>query len=78
MKNIPIFHPSSEAQALEKSYSLSDIVKQREKTISILNLNVGEKVLDLGCGVGFLAYEMAKLVGETGSVTCLDQNKDMI
>ena len=74
----PISHPSSEALALEKSYRLNDIVKQREKTLSRLNLKAGEKVLDLGCGVGFLAHEMAKIVGESGLVICLDQNKEMI
>ena len=71
MNRNPISHPSSEALALEKSYRLNDIVKQREKTLSRLNLKAGEKVLDLGCGVGFLAQDMAKIVGESGLVICL-------
>ena len=70
--------PTSDAQSLENSYRLNDIVKQREKTLSRLNLIPGEKVLDLGCGVGFLAYEMAKRVGKSGQVICLDQDKEMI
>ena len=78
MESKIIVHPSSDAESLEKSYSLTDIVKQRDKTISILNLKPGEKVLDIGCGVGFLAYKMAKIVGELGSVICLDQNKEMV
>ena len=78
METKTITHPSSDAESLEKSYSLIDIVKQREKTISILNLKPGEKVLDLGCGVGFLAYKMSEIVGESGSVICLDQNKEMV
>ena len=51
MNRNPISHPSSEALALEKSYRLNDIVKQREKTLSRLNLKAGEKVLDLGSHV---------------------------
>ena len=78
MENKKIIHPSSDAKSLEKSYSTNDIVKQREKTISMLNLKPGEKVIDIGCGVGFLAYKMSEIVGESGSVICLDQNKEMV
>ena len=78
MENKKIIHPSSDAKSLEKSYSTNDIVKQREKTISMLNLKPREKVIDIGCGVGFLAYKMSEIVGESGSVICLDQNKEMV
>ena len=59
---------ASEAKDLERSYKLSDIVKQRQKTLRTLDLQPGEKVYDIGCGVGFLAHEMALLVGESGYV----------
>ena len=41
----------SEAQDLEESYRLADIVKQRQKTLDALRLKAGELVLDIGCGV---------------------------
>ena len=37
----------SEAQDLEESYRLADIVKQRQKTLVALRLKAGELVLDL-------------------------------
>ena len=78
MNNKSTNFQDSEAKELEKSYRLDDIVKQRQKTLATLDLKSGERVLDIGCGVGFLAYEMAIQVGESGLVICLDQNQEMI
>ena len=69
---------ASEATELEKSYKLEDIVKQRQQTLERLALQPGEKVFDIGCGVGFLAHELALKVGETGKVVGIDQNPEMI
>jgi len=68
----------SEAQDLEESYRLADIVKQRQKTLAALKLKTGELVLDIGCGVGFLTHEMALQVGKSGKVIGLDKNPEMI
>ena len=78
MNNKSTNFQDSEAKELEKSYRLDDIVKQRQKTLATLDLKSGERVLDIGCGVGFLAYEMAIQVRELGLVICLDQNQEMI
>ena len=51
-----------EAKELERSYKLADIVKQRQHTLTTLALQPGEKVFDIGCGVGFLTNDMALLV----------------
>ena len=69
---------TSEAKELERSYKLADIVKQRQHTLTTLALQPGEKVFDIGCGVGFLAHEMALLVGKSGQVIGFDQNPEMI
>ena len=71
-------HRFSEAQDLEESYRLADIVKQRQKTLNVLKLKAGEMVLDIGCGVGFLTHEMALQVGKSGKVIGLDKNPIMI
>ncbi|MBC8258915.1 MAG: methyltransferase domain-containing protein [SAR324 cluster bacterium] len=69
---------AAEAQELERSYKLADIVKQRQHTLTTLALQPGEKVFDIGCGVGFLTLEMAQQVGKSGQVIGFDQNPEMI
>ena len=38
----------------------------------------GMSVLDIGCGMGFFSLPLAKLVGETGKVVCVDLQDKMI
>ncbi len=38
----------------------------------------GMSVLDVGCGMGFFSLPLAKLVGETGKVVCVDLQEKMI
>jgi hypothetical protein len=55
------------ARQLEKTYRTKDIVAQRLETIRRLDLSPGEKVLDVGCGPGFLCEEMSEIVAAMGS-----------
>ena len=59
-------------QNIELSYNTPDIAHQRLRTLQALALNAGDKVLDVGCGTGFLARDMALLVGDQGQVTGID------
>lgn len=69
---------SAEAEELENSYRLPEIVRQRQQTLNKLSLKSGENVLDIGCGVGFLSYEMAVKADDSGKVTGIDKNPEMI
>ena len=69
---------STEADELEKSYKLPEIILQREQTLKKLSVKPGEKILDVGCGVGFLSYEIALLTRDYGKVYGIDKNSDMI
>ena len=69
---------STEAEELENSYQLPEIVRQRQHTLNRLSVKLGEQILDVGCGVGFLSYEIALQTGDSGRVSGIDQNSEMI
>lgn len=43
-----------------------------ENIIAYCDIKAGSKVTDFGCGSGFYALAMAKQVGNTGRVACVD------
>src|SRR5215472_11948549 len=53
-----------------------------EKTIRLMNLSPGERVLDLGCGSGWATRLLARIVGEGpegfGQVVGVDVSDEMI
>jgi SAM-dependent methyltransferase len=63
---------------VEAVYTTPDVVEQRWLVIGTLDLQPGEHVLDIGSGPGFLACEMAAVVGETGSVHGVDPSESML
>ena len=67
-----------QSRAVEWVYSTPDVVEQRRTTLDALGLQAGERVLDLGCGPGFLAAEMAEQVGASGRVDAVDMSPSML
>jgi arsenite methyltransferase len=63
---------------VEAVYTTPDVVEQRRLVIEALELQPGEHVLDIGAGPGFLACEMAAVVGESGSVHGVDPSESML
>ncbi|GAC1635934.1 MAG: hypothetical protein NVS4B2_23840 [Chloroflexota bacterium] len=66
------------ARRLEAMYTTRDVVAQRREVLRALALQTGENVLDVGVGPGFLAQEMAHIVGSTGSVSGIDISQSML
>jgi ubiquinone/menaquinone biosynthesis C-methylase UbiE len=55
-----------------------DQVLRRSQVLEALQLRTGERVLDVGCGGGFYAAEVAQCVGPTGQVCAIDHSADQI
>ncbi len=66
------------ARQLEKIYLTSDVITQRSETLRHLNLSGGERILDIGCGPGYLCESMAEIVGRHGGVVGIDVSTDLI
>ncbi len=67
-----------ESRAVEATYATPDVVGQRRATLAALSLRPGERVLDIGCGPGYLAQEMAEQVGPDGFVQGVDPSPSML
>jgi arsenite methyltransferase len=66
------------SRQVEWVYTTPDVVEQRRLTVEALALAPGEDVLDIGAGPGFLACEMAAVVGASGSVHGVDPSESML
>lgn len=66
------------ARRIETSYLTADVVEQRRQVIAALDLRPGESVLDIGCGPGLLAVEMAASLGPQGRVAGTDISPSML
>jgi SAM-dependent methyltransferase len=66
------------SRAVEDAYRTADVVEQRRTSLQTLALRPGERVLDIGSGPGFLAWEMAAAVGPGGRVHGIDPSESML
>src|SRR5262249_58221312 len=55
-----------------------DIRKIREAAAKHLNLAPGQKVLDLGCGIGGATFPLVEVTGPSGLAAGVDISKAMI
>src|SRR5713226_4975948 len=66
------------ARRLEALYTTPAAVARRREYVAALLLHSGERVLDVGCGPGFVAAEMADAIGATGRVCGVDVSESML
>ena len=63
---------------LEAMYRIGDVVRRRGLVRSALAAAPGERILDVGCGPGFLSAELRQEVGPAGSVVGVDSSPAML
>ena len=55
-----------------------DFRELRQRTANLARIQAGEQVLDVGCGIGTLALEVARRVGRAGRVAGIDPGTEQI
>lgn len=70
--------PDFSVSHLERTYNAAAVKRQRRQIRELLGALEGEAVIDLGCGPGHLAAELAEDVGPRGRVIALDREPEMV
>jgi arsenite methyltransferase len=65
------------ARRIDRTYATSDVVAQRAAVLALLDLQPGERVVDVGSGPGYLLASMADAVGPGGAVHGVDPSPPM-
>lgn len=63
---------------LDRLYSTPQIVDQRRRLRAIVAARPGEAGLDVGCGVAYLACELAREVAPGGRITAIDNSQESL
>ncbi len=50
----------------------------KRKSFNLMNARTGSRVLEVGCGLGFDAIALARIVGSTGRVVAVDSSQTML
>jgi len=64
-------------RVLDNAYRGSDVVRRRLAALQALEPRPEETIVDVGCGPGFLALELARAVGSAGEGIGVDPSPDM-
>src|SRR5438552_7613038 len=65
------------SRQLEVLYATADVLRRRRLVHDALDVRVGERIVDVGCGPGFYVSEVLEQVGPTGFVVGIDASPAM-
>lgn len=65
------------ARLLDNAYLGADVSSRRRLNFDAIVPQPGDRIMDIGCGTGLLAMELARAVGENGRIVGVDPSDDM-
>ncbi|MCA8003503.1 methyltransferase domain-containing protein [Burkholderia metallica] len=63
---------------LDYARRMQEVRGIKKRSIELLQIKSGHQVLEVGCGTGDDAYELARLTGSSGRVAAIDSSRAMI
>ena len=66
------------ARRIEAVYLTPDVVAQRQHVLQRIAPQMGERILDIGCGPGLTSQALGEAVGASGSVLAVDIAEPML
>ena len=69
---------SETTRRLEQMYMSPEVVAQRKIVVETLQPNDGERLLDIGCGPGFLVEEIGRALRGRGTVCGMDVSESAV
>ncbi len=69
---------AASARRVAATYATPDVVEQRRRTLELLDVRPGERVLDVGTGPGQLLSSLADAVGPDGLARGVDPSASMV
>lgn len=73
-----VSYDRANASRVDRQYAAPSLVLQRIRTLQAMALRPGQRVLDIGCGPGYLTAEIAGQVGAKGRVVAIDTSRPML
>ena len=73
-----VIYDEEESKKTELAYQAPEIVRQRQRMLEILDAQPGERVVDVGCGPGLLALQLADAVSPDGRILGIDSSAAML
>src|SRR4051812_29086100 len=70
--------PATFVRFLDAACAAASFQQYKQHLIRVLDIKEGRRILDVGCGTGDDAREMAKHVGSSGRVVGVDNSQAMI
>jgi arsenite methyltransferase len=71
-------YDAKELAELDRRYATAQIIAQRKRVREVIGARSGEMGLDIGCGPGFLACELADEVAPAGRIVAIDASSHSV
>jgi ubiquinone/menaquinone biosynthesis C-methylase UbiE len=65
-------------ESMDRMFELPEIQEIKKRAIKLLNLHKGDKVIEIGCGLGHDAEAFGEVVEESGKVIAIDSSLNML